>query len=215
MGKRKLLLALGLGAVLTSGASYGETVRTATLTTSQEAGTVTLTRTDGTPRPTPSGTATFTLNDAMTQLSMTATVFEIDVTGTQTADDRDNLAAAHIHGGPNNAQGTTNGVVWGFFGTPDNDNNPDQLVVTPFASGVGGTFTSIWDAAEGNGTPPNQNTLATQLARYFEGQGRLYINFHTVQNGGGEVRGAIVPEPASLSLLSLGALGLLGRRRRR
>ncbi len=51
--------------------------------------------------------------------------------------------------------------------------------------------------------------------------GRLYVNIHTVTNGGGEIRGNIVnpsaiPEPSSYAALAgLGALGFVGLRRRR
>ena len=49
-------------------------------------------------------------------------------------------------------------------------------------------------------------------------EGRLYINIHTQNNGGGELRGFIVPapvpEPASLGLAALGALTLVRRNRR-
>jgi hypothetical protein len=104
-------------------------------------------------------------------------------------------------------------VRWGFFGTPDNDNNPDQLVVTPFASGVGGTFSSTWDAPEGNGG----TTFATNLPGILAGL--AYINFHTVQFGGGEIRGNIppVPEPAGWAMMLIGfaAIGLSVRARRR
>jgi len=63
------------------------------------------------------------------------------------------------------------------FGSPDNDIAPDNLMVTPFASGVGGTFSSTWDLNEGNaGT-----TLAAQLPNILAG--RSYINFHTVRGG--------------------------------
>jgi CHRD domain len=55
----------------------------------------------------------------------------------------------------------------------------------PFATGVGGTFTGTWDQTEGNGT-----TLSDQLNNILTG--RSYINFHTTQFGGGEIRGAIV-----------------------
>jgi hypothetical protein len=181
------------------------------LTNGQEPGVLNLTTSTGDPRPTSFGTATFVINDAMTAMSFTATIFNIDITGTQTADTNDNLVAAHIHVGT--APAATQPVRWGFFGTPDNDNNPDQLVVTPFASGVGGTFSSTWDAPEGNaGT-----TFATNLPGILAGL--AYINFHTVQFGGGEIRGNIppVPEPAGWAMMLIGfaAIGLSVRARRR
>jgi hypothetical protein len=141
---------------------------------------------------------------------MTVTVFNIDITGTQTLDANDNLVAAHIHVGA--PPGSNASVRWGFFGAPDNDTNPDELVVTPFASGVGGTFTSIWDQPEGNGG----TTLTTNLPGILAGL--AYINFHTVQFPGGEIRGQItaVPEPGLLGLLgSVAGAGFLALRRRR
>ena len=72
-------------------------------------------------------------------------------------------------------------MVWGFFGAPFNDNNPNDQVFFP-NPGVGGTFSGKWDAPEGNGT-----TLAAQLDNLRNG--RAYINFHTRQFTGGEIRG--------------------------
>ena len=158
-------------------------------------------------RPVSFGNATFTPSADMSQLTMTVTVYNIDINGQQTPNDtNDNLVAAHIHGGA--AAGSGAGVVWGFFGTPHNDNNPDQLVLTPFPNGVGGTFSSIWDAPEGNNT-----TLAAQLNNL--NNGLTDINFHTAQNGGGEIRGQIlpVPEPSVISLLGLAAVGGCGAAR--
>jgi hypothetical protein len=185
----------------------------ATLTTSQETAPPTLTNSvTGLPRPASFGFATFTLNAARTQLSMSATIFNIDVTGTQTADANDNLGAAHIHCCTTQNPGANAPVRWGFFGTPDNDVSPKQLVVTPLVGAVGGTFTSIWDAPEGNGN----TTLADWLPGILAGQ--AYLNFHTAQNPAGEIRGAIavVPEPSTYVLMATGlaAIGMAARRRR-
>ena len=163
----------------------------------------------GAPRPTSFGTATFTLNDGMTAMTFSATIFNIDVTGSQTPDTNDNLVAAHIHASPTVTLGTNAPVVWGFFGAPDNDINPDDIVVTPFSSGVGGVFTSKWDASEGNNT-----TLLAQLPNILSNHS--YINFHTTQFGGGEIRGTItVPDRGATAVLlgcSLLAIAALRRK---
>src|SRR5918996_2302792 len=132
------------------------------------------------------GYAAFFLNPDQTELRFTATVAGIDFTGTQTADPLDDLTAAHIHAP--GARGERAGVVWGFFGLPFNDTNPRDTVVTPFATGVGGTVTTKWDVTEGNNT-----TLTAQLPNILAGQS--YINFHTVRLPGGEVRGQIEENP--------------------
>src|SRR3954452_7261957 len=177
---------------------------TVNLTTSQEPGAIVPTTSTGQPRPTPFGTATFTLNDALTAMTFTATVSNLDFTGTQTADTFDNLIAAHIHAGTALSAAGTYPVVWGFFGSPFNDNNPNDVVVSPFATGVGGTITGKWDAPEGNGT-----TLTAQLPNILAGNS--YINSHTTQFAGGETRGflQVVPEPSSVLLFSAGLGGLL------
>ena len=161
----------------------------------------------GATRPASFGTASFFINDAMTSMTFTATIFNIDVTGSQTADPNDNLAAAHIHAQALVTPTTNAPVVWGFFGSPFNDNNPNDMTMTPFATGVGGTFSGKWDLLEGNNT-----TLTAQLPNILSGNS--YINFHTTQFGGGEIRGAIqvVPEPATVWLLLGGALVALRKR---
>jgi len=138
--------------------------------------------TNPTGRPGSYGVATFSLNAAQDAMTFTATVNNIDFTGAQSATTQDNLGNAHIHAGPSVAPGVNGPVVWGFFGAPFNDTTPNDVVNTPFASGVGGTISGKWDAPEGNGT-----TLAAQLSNILAG--RAYINFHTTQFGGGEVRG--------------------------
>lgn len=210
-------IAVAAAFAVVSSAASAQTTFIAHLTNSAEpAGSVTLTngnaKNTGAPRAQSFGTAIFVLNAAQTQMTMTATIFNIDVTGLQTAFTNDNLTAAHIHVGDPGATTPTFPVRWGFFGTPDNDNNPDQLVVTPMIGGIGGTFTSAWDLLEGNaGT-----TLTTNLPNIFAG--RAYINFHTLENTGGEIRGtlAAVPEPSTYVLMAtgLGVLGMLARRRR-
>jgi hypothetical protein len=194
------LLAL-LVTVVASTAGRAGTIFTATLTHDQEATQGALTTSTGDPRPLSFGSATFTLNDAETELAFTATIFNIDVTGTQTPDSFDNLVTAHIHVGA--LPGANAPVRWGFFGAPDNDNNPDNLVITPFTTGVGGTFSSTWNLAEGNAT-----TLTAQLPDIRAGL--AYIDFHTVQFAGGEIRGQIVPEPSSIVLAGVSGLILLG-----
>ena len=165
----------------------------------------------GAPR-TSSGFATFVLDTSVPMMTMVATITGIDVGGLQTPGiTNDDLVAAHIHAGPNDPNVTTNPVRWGFFGTPDNDVSPKQLVFTPAASGAGGTFTSIWDAPEGN--PTGVNDLAGQIVHILAG--RAYINFHTVQFGSGEIRGTLLlPEPGTIALLGLGLAGLIGLRRK-
>lgn len=124
-------------------------------------------------------------------MTFRSTVTNIDFTGMQTLGEaNDNLTLAHIHAGAAVMPGVNGPVVWGFFGMPFNDNNPNDQVVIPFATGVGGEINGKWDAPEGNNT-----TLAAQLANLREG--RAYVNFHTTQFGGGEVRGNI---PAATAL---------------
>jgi uncharacterized protein (TIGR03118 family) len=151
------------------------------MTNAQESPPTNPTTTGSTPRPGSYGTAHFVFNSGATALTLSATVHNIDFTGSQTADTNDNLTNAHIHSSAATTA-ATRPVVWGFIGTPFNDNNPNDAVVTPFLSGVGGDVSAKWDAPEGNGT-----TLAAQLDNLRNG--RAYINFHTAQFNGGEIRG--------------------------
>lgn len=192
-----------------------DTLLFANLTNAQQNPPVIPTTEAGALRPASFGTATFLLNEAQTALSFSATIFNIDFTGTQTTDRNDNLLAGHIHAPAR--PGSNAPVVWGFFGAPLNDNAPNDVVFAPFSTGVGGVISGKWDLGEGNNT-----TLAAQLPNVLSGLS--YINFHTVQFGGGEIRGQItaaaIPEPGTLVLAGMGLLPVAGavlriRRRQR
>src|SRR5436190_626484 len=70
------------------------------LTNGQENPPTNPTTTGGARRPASFGTATFSMNPAQTQMTFTATISNLDFTGSQTVDVNDNLVAAHIHAGP-------------------------------------------------------------------------------------------------------------------
>ena len=193
MRRRTWAAAVAMLIAATPATSHAQFTLFANMTNDQENGVVNPTLQNGNPRPGSFGFASFLINAAMTQMTMSMTVYNIDFTGTQTADIFDNLTNAHIHGSsdPNFTPPANAGVIWGFIGTPFNDNSPTDVVVTPFASGVGGTVTAKWDKGEGNNT-----TFAAQLPNILAG--RTYVNFHTTQFPGGEIRGAILltPEPS-------------------
>ena len=221
---RRFLVVIAATAVaLVAGSARGDTLLQATLNTFNEPvggvlGTLNPTTTGGAARPHATGTVSMVLNDAQTALTMTMTINGLDFGGLtaadpaddQTADINDDLRNAHIHASPTVTATTNGGVVWGFIGAPFNDNNPMDVVVTPFAApGVGGTVTAKWDAPEGQGT-----TLAAQIDNLLNN--RAYVNFHTQQFGGGEIRGTIVPEPSSFALAGMAVVaGLAVRHWRR
>jgi hypothetical protein len=86
-----ILIVIVAGMVATA-SGHAATILHAILTNAQEnPPAVPTTTSTGDPRPASFGTAVFTLNDAQTAMSFTATIFNIDVTGSQTPDTNDDL----------------------------------------------------------------------------------------------------------------------------
>jgi hypothetical protein len=152
-----------------------------------------------------SGVGTFVLNDAQTQLSYDVQLFGLDIDGLQTADPNDNVTRAHFHRA---AAGNNGGIVFGMIDSSAsfrNDNNPNDLIVTPAT----GRITGIWNLNEGAST-----TLGAELP--FLLNNGLYFNIHTSDHGGGEIRGQVIqiPEPATAILFGAAIAGMACLRRR-
>ena len=191
--------------VVSTATAEAATILAATLTNDQEVTALPVVpTTDAGALRTSFGSAVLVLSDDQTALTYDVTVHGIDVTGLQSSDSNDNLRSAHIHSAPAGVNGS---VIFGFV-FPFSDINPDDLVITPFASGVGGTITGKWDLAEGLNT-----TLTDQLPSILAGL--TYINIHTNQYPGGEIRGQVrvAPEPSLMVLLTLGGVAALTGRR--
>jgi hypothetical protein len=178
-----------------------------------------------------SGIANFSLNDAGTALT-----YHLDTTGLDfgrinpsgisnnpipPGTPNDDVTRIHIHRAP---FGSAGGIVFGQVETPanagpcigqcapgatDNLNDEDDLVVN-VADGI---IFGVWDANEGANNNP-ANFLPALLADLLAGN--LYINVHTSDFPGGEIRGQIlrVPEPQSLPLIMCGLLAIYLVRRK-
>ncbi|MEQ9616615.1 MAG: CHRD domain-containing protein [Phycisphaerales bacterium] len=74
-----------------------------------------------------------------------------------------------------------------------------------------GLFSSFLNDGAGIRFTASDISIGAQEANLFGGL--LYVNIHTTNFGGGEIRGQIVPAPAAASLIGLGGLAAVRRRR--
>src|SRR6187397_121271 len=93
-------LAIALASSMLAGSAGAVTLLTANLSNGAENPPTVPTLANGAPRPASFGTAEFVINDAMTSMTFTATIFNIDFTKSQSADLNDDLVNAHIHANP-------------------------------------------------------------------------------------------------------------------
>ena len=133
------------------------------------------------------GTATLVLNAEQTRLTMHLTVFGLDL---------NEVTGLHIHNAP-----VASTEVWSLGLSASIMILTATCLLTPR---LGRLFRP-------GPTGGQQHDLADQLNNLFAGN--LYINVHTPTFPGGEIRGQIVPEPATVTLMLLGSLGLLRRKR--
>jgi hypothetical protein len=123
-----------------------------------------------------------------------------------------NPMAAHVHGPiPNPPADPIAGVATPLPSFPSfpstKSGNYDQTFSLANASGYNTTFINA-----------NGGTISGAMNAFLNGlnTGKNYLNIHTSEFGGGEIRGfyKLVPEPSTASLLVM-ALGVLGTPRRR
>lgn len=97
--------------------------------------------------------------------------------------------------------------------------SPGAHIHGPAAAGsTAGVFVFLAGGTSGNPLPQPPSGVLTGSAILTDTQeqwvldGLAYVNIHTAQNGAGEIRGQVVPEPATIGLLGLAGLAVLRRR---
>jgi hypothetical protein len=149
------------------------------------------------------GTGTAQVDVDTTANTMHVHVDFTGLTGTTTA--------SHIHSPTLVALSGTAGVATTtptFAGFPLGVTNGTYDVTLDMTQAS--SYNPAFVTANGNSIPAAESALFSSIAA-----GTSYLNIHTSTFGGGEIRGFLVPEPGSLSVLS-GCAGaaLLSRRRR-
>jgi hypothetical protein len=117
--------------------------------------------------------------------------------------------ASHIHSATAVAGTGTAGVA---TTTPTFANFPLGVTSGTYDNTLDMTLASSYNpsfvTANGGTTATAESALAAGMAA-----GKAYLNIHTSAFGGGEIRGFIVPEPATLLFAGIGAVIAIGRRR--
>jgi hypothetical protein len=98
--------------------------------------------------------------------------------------------------------------------------NGTNTALFPAANANAGVIYDLASSHTASGTRSGRVTGSRILTATHEGwlfNNQLYINIHTINNSGGEIRGqlVLVPEPGALCLATLAGLAALGLRRRR
>lgn len=121
--------------------------------------------------------------------------------------------ASHIHAATATAFAGTAGVA---TTTPTFAGFPLGVTSGTYANTLDLTLASSYNPAyvTANGGTPGSAELALAAAM---ASGKAYWNIHSSTFGGGEIRGFLtaVPEPSSLALLALGAMGVVSVRRKK